>query len=324
MIDTTKLNLKSPATAGITPKDPFERLPGVNVNVNTPQGTVPEFDSSGLGGMPPGFFPAEYGAAADFYSNLMGGGMNMGMPSYWGVGGDVLTQMAQSGMPVDIQAYAKSLEPVTARRQQEGWDQIAEQMGMGGKRFSTAAQYQMGDLSSRLNENMQMATQQQWLQAQEAARQRQLGATGQLYNYGQGQANIGQQNIANQMAGAQGTMDIGREYMYGPMQIAQGLMGMGGQYQGAQGMAMDDPYLQMAMQLSGQMNPQYMQTQYQPGLGSNLMNLGGMGMNIMDMLGMGGGGMPITNVPGANLIGSQVSNILNQAQNTLGSSYFDG
>lgn len=317
-IDMTKTKAGNKTVA----KDPYERTSKAG------GGDSYTFNGTGIGGMPEGFFPEQYKELEDFYRNMMGGGMSVGVPDYWNTAGGAMSRMARSGMPVDINAYTESLIPVHQRRLEEGSKQILESMGMGGKRWSTPLSYQVADLGSRLEENMGMASQQAWLGAQEAARQRQIAASGQLYNLGSGMTNLGFQNANMMMQGAGGMGQMAQEYMYGPMNISQGLMGMGGQYQNAQQQQYDamqnDPYLGMAMNMANISAPQYAQKQYQPGWGSQLMDIGGMGMNFMDMMGWGnksGSGSPYTQIPSNR---SGMYGVAEQAPETFEDRYYGG
>ena len=224
-------------------------------------------------------FPDLWGQAEDFYGNMMGGGMNVGSPWQWGYGSDVLRGMAGSGMPVDIEGWAAANEPVMQRQYEQAAAQALETAGYGGKRWATPTAASIADIGGKIHENFMLDIAGKQMSSQEAARQRQLQATGQLLGYGQAESGLGLANMANMMGAAGAGVGLGGQQLFAPMQIGQGMMQMGGGMQNMQqqeiNAMMNDPYLMMALQMSGQMGNQFAPQQFNPGWASQFLDIGG-------------------------------------------------
>jgi len=222
-------------------------------------------------------FPGQWGAASNIYS-----GVGQGSPfstNQWNIGANQLAQMAQGGSPVDVSGLEAKYAPIMQRMMEELTKQGAETAGMGGIRYSSPFANSIAKMGSKIAENFAMNMAQQNIAAQEAARGRQMGAFGLLGQ--RGAQDLQSQQAARQMqlGAASGLGGLGSQYLYAPMNIAQSMMGMGGGMQNQQqqqiNAMLNNPYLQMAMQMSSAMPNQYMPETYQPGWASQLLNIGG-------------------------------------------------
>jgi len=153
-----------------------------------------------------------------------------------------------------------------------------ETAGYGGKRWATPTAASIADIGGKIHENFMLDIAGKQMMSEEAARQRQLQATGQLLGYGQAESGLGLANMANMMGAAGAGVGLGQQQLFAPMQIGQGMMGMGAGMQGLQqqeiNSMMNDPYLMMALQMSGQMGNQFAPQQFNPGWASQLMDIG--------------------------------------------------
>lgn len=250
-------------------------------------------ESTGYGMDGMGFlFPSEWGQAGDYYSGILsgtgagvggGGGGRINTPSAWTTGLESLTPMSQTGMPTSSDAWWNATQDVTNRSINEAIANAAEQAGLGGMRWSTPLGYTAQDISGKY---MGEATQ-QWadrqMAAEEAARQRMLEATGQLYQYGQGQYQMDKDAAARRAAaGARGTaqmnqaaqmlMGLGGQKAGLGLDVISKMFGMGGSMQDAQQQAINasynNPYMNMAQGYLQAQNP--VPQTYQPGAGSQI------------------------------------------------------
>lgn len=190
-------------------------------------------------------------------------------PEQWQQAGDIYGQLA-GGMPGMPDPAA-----MWGGYQQQAGDlsrELAEQAGMGvGGRYGGALQRQIADVGMRAGERFGGEMERMRMGDIAGQRQAMLGAAG-------------------------GLSGLGGAYAMLPGQLSGQAMGLGQQYQGMQQQEYDR-MLQEYMRTSPEYNPllQYMgqgaqvpygpQT-YQPGWGSNMMDIGGM----MGMYGMMGGG----------------------------------
>jgi len=225
-------------------------------------GTTAATESTGYGLNNSGFlFPDEWSQVGDYWSKILGGGDNkldgglvgggvvpnqggtgyggggkIQTPSSWTTGMEALTPMAQTGQPVSSDEWWSATQGVTNREIEDAIKNAAEQAGLGGMRWSTPLGYTAQDISGKY---MGEATQ-QWadreMAAQEAAKQRQLEATNQLYQYGQGQYQMDKDALARRQAAANAAASAAR---YAEAQrtaqmnnAASALMGLGGQKAG--------------------------------------------------------------------------------------------
>jgi hypothetical protein len=246
-------------------------------------------------------FPSAWSGLEDFYGNLMGGGMNMPLPGLWGAGSDRLQQMMQTGEPVDISGILEAKRPVYRQAYEDEVYQMLEQAGLGGTRESSGAQRQVAESGRRYMQDYTAMAAQLKLAADEAAKARVMASMGMIPDYVAQSMQQKLMNLQAQMAGAEGMMGFGQQQMFAPLELARGMMGLGQGYMGAeQGMynnMMNDPYLQLALSMGS--GSQYMPQQYQPGWGSQMMNMGSslmspwMWSQYMNPTSPGGGNMQL-------------------------------
>lgn len=273
---------------GYSPDLPPGGVPGVAPPGQPPGGTqridarpdqvfqpgTPEYEqamelASGGGGFGPPQTPGGTGLIhSDRPQQPPGEAGGFPYPEQWGQAGDIYGQLA-GGMPGMPDPSA-----MWGGYQQQAGDlsrQLAEQAGMGmGGRYGSALQRNIADVGMRTGERF--GGEMERLRMGDIAGQRQamLGAAGGLSGLGGAQAML-------------------------PGQLAGQAMGLGGQFQQMQNIPIQanyqewlrqqpeySPYLP-AMQQGAQV-PYGPQT-YQPGFGSNMMDIGGM----MGMYGMMGG-----------------------------------
>lgn len=257
---------------------------------------MPTTESTGYGLDNSGFmYPSEWGQVGDYWSNILsgggaggggGGGGQINTPSAWTTGLESLNQMVGTGQPVSSDAWWGATQDVTNRNIQDAIKNAAEQAGLGGLRWSTPLGYTAQDLSGKY---MGEASQ-QWadreMAAQEAARQRMLEATGQLYQYGQGQYQMDKDALARRAAAAaRGTgqmnmaanqlMSLGGQKADLGLDVISKMFGMGTGMQDAQQQAINasynNPYMNMAQGYLSSATPQT----YQPSWGSQLLGAAG-------------------------------------------------
>lgn len=231
-------------------------------------------------------YPGEWGTAGDVYKNFAYGDPTQ-VPQEWETASGALTPMAQTGMPTTQDPWWKAMQPVVQRSIEDQAKESAEQFGLGGLRYSTPLQRNIVDIAGR--EMGQLGA--QWtdreLQAQEAARQRQLTATGQLGTLGGGIAGLGESARDRALTSAGGLSNLGQQYFNAPMNWSQQMMGMGAGMQGLTDDALarqyqdymrmtpeNNPWLNMAMGFGG-MNTggQFAQQQYNPSTFAQIMNM---------------------------------------------------
>ena len=222
-------------------------------------------------------YPGQWEAASNIYGNI-----GQGAPfstNQWGIGGNQLAQMAQGGQPVDVSGLEATYGPMMQRLMKEMTQQGAEEAGMSGTRYSSPFARSITEMGSKIGENFANTMAMQNIQAQEAARGRQMGAFGELGQRGGMDLQAQQANRGLQLGAAGGLQGLGSDYLYAPMNVGQGMMGMGGAMQGQQqGMAdamSKDPYAAWAASMAGSMGNQYVPESYQPGWASMLMDAGG-------------------------------------------------
>lgn len=193
-------------------------------------------------------------------------------PEQWQQAGDIYGQLA-GGMPGMPDPSA-----IWGGYQQQAGDlsrELAEQAGMGmGGRYGSALQRNIADVGMRAGERFGGEMERMRMGDLAGQRQAMLGAAGGLSGLGGAQAML-------------------------PGQLAGQAMGLGQQYQGMQNIPLQaqyqefmrtqpeySPYLPYMQQ--GSQVPYGPQT-YQPGFGSNMMDIGGM-MGMYGMMGQGGWG----------------------------------
>ena len=232
-----------------------------------------------------------------------GGGGKIQTPSAWTTGLEALTPMSQTGMPVSSDEWWSATQAVTDQKTKEAIQNAAEQAGLGGMRWSTPLGYTAQDLAGQYQNEANQSWADRQMQAEEAARQRQHEATSQLYQYGQGQYQMGkdalarraaaaaaargasqwqqqmafdQQKWADQMGitGANALSGIGTERAGLGLNVTQQMYNMGQGMQGAEQNAINasynNPYMNYGTQyLASQ--PSGQQQTYQPSTASNVL-----------------------------------------------------
>ena len=174
-------------------------------------------------------YPTQWADAEDVYKRYAGGGYKT--PDAWTMGQGVLGQMAQTGNPVDVQGWWDAQQDPTKTYLSDMTKELAEQAGVGGVRFSTPLQRNIADQSRRAIENLTAGMADRHIAAQEAARGRQLGATGQLFQYGSGMAGLESDAANRAMAAAGGLGNLGSMYFNAPMQVAGQMANQGSMMQ---------------------------------------------------------------------------------------------
>jgi len=157
-------------------------------------------------------------------------------PSQWGEASDFWSKMLETGMPTDISPWWKSQQEAAGQQITRAGKEAAEQFGLGGMRYSSPLGQQLGRIGAETTAGIMPQYWQMGMQAQEAAKGRQMGSAGML-------------------AGLGGEM--GRF----PLEVGERMLGMGGEYQRQQMQSMypmmsefqrmtpeQSPWLQMGQQ----------------------------------------------------------------------------
>ena len=175
-------------------------------------------------------------------------------PSQWGEASDFWSKMMESGMPTDISPWWKSQQQAAGQQITRAGKEAAEQFGLGGMRYSTPLGQQLGRIGAETTAGIMPQYWGMGMQAQEAARGRQMGA-------------------------AQNLFGAGGEMARFPMEVGERMLGMGGEYQRQQMQSMypmmqefqrmtpeQSPWLQMGQQFPygqfGQMPQMYQQSPF--------------------------------------------------------------
>jgi hypothetical protein len=214
-------------------------------------------------------YPTEWGNLASGWKDF--GNTKVSTPSSWQVGMDALNPMAQSGQPVSSDPWWAATQDVTNRTIQDQIKAAAEQAGMGGTRWSTPLGYTAQDIAGKYGEQAAQAWADREMQAQEAAKARQLEATGQLFNYGQGQYQMTQDALKRRAQMLAGIGNLGAEKAQLALQVANQMYGMGSGMQDQQQQSIDasynNPYMNYGNQYMSQQSAGIPQT-YQPSWGT--------------------------------------------------------
>jgi hypothetical protein len=235
-------------------------------------------------------YPVEWGNLAAGWKGF--GKIKADTPTSWQTGMGALTPMAQTGQPVSSDPWWQATQDVTNRTIQDQIKMAAEQAGLGGTRWSTPLGYTAQDIAGRYGDQAAQAWADREMQAQEAAKARQLEATGQLFNYGQGQYQMQKDAIARRAQMLAGMGNLGAQKAQLALQVANQMYGMGSGMQDQQQQAINasynNPYMNYANQYMGQQQTGLPQT-YQPSLGTQAL---GAASSVAPWLmsGLGGGG----------------------------------
>jgi hypothetical protein len=180
-------------------------------------------------------------------------------PSQWGEASDFWSKMLETGMPTDIEPWWKSQQQAAGVQIERAGKEAAEQFGLGGMRYSTPLGQQLGRIGAETTAGIMPQYWGMGMQAQEAAKGRQMGA-------------------------AQNLFGAGGEMARFPMEVGERMLGMGGEYQRQQMQSMypmmqewqrmtpeQSPWLQYGMGFPygqfGQMPQMYQQSPFGQALG---------------------------------------------------------
>ncbi len=249
-------------------------------------------------------YPSQWDTASDWLTNFLKQG-NEGLPSVGynavaapGIWGDVearLKAMMGSGEAVDTSGIYDTQKAVGLRNLEETAQDMAEKFDVGGMRFSTPLQAGITRESERLSENLAAQQAQAQISAQENAMARVMSSMGLGTGLGSAQGGFGLSNAGNEMQagmfnagnqmsnignqlGAVGQLtNLGSNYAQLPLTVANSMAGLGSSYQDQQQASLNseqnNPWMQLALQLSGQ-SPYGIPQTYQPSTLTNL--LGGL------------------------------------------------
>ncbi len=300
MIDVSKIPMQpTPPAAGAGTEGTATSQPQQQLMQGLAQQSLGGQGAGGNMAQGQGFnFPSQWGTASNVMTDFAQG-MPTQLPQWWQQGGQMAGQMAQTGMPVDVSGTYQAWQPLAQQQMEDFTKQAAEQAGMPGGmgRYGTPLMRQLAEQSGRMSTQFGMGQAQSQIAADEAARQRQMGGIGQLYQYGAGGAGLAEaaKNRGLQAAGMLG--GLGQQYANLPMDVARTMMGLGGEQQRQDILASspmmnewmrtlpeNSPWLQYGMQ--GAQLP-YMETpqQYQQSGLSQMLNAGVSGMGIAGQLG---------------------------------------
>jgi hypothetical protein len=192
-------------------------------------------------------------------------------PEQWQTASDVWTRFAE-GLPTDTGEWWEAQQAPFERRISDQAKQMAEQMGLGGLRYSTPMGHQIADITGRESANMWAGLADRQLGLTEAAKNRGMQAAG-------GLAGLGQQYLNAPQDWAQ------RMYQMGAGMTGLGQQGLDRAYQDWGRMTPEqNPWFRQGMGFAGMQN-QMMPQQYQQGWLNQLMS--GFG-GILPLLLMGG------------------------------------
>ena len=256
--------------------------------------TASTSDSSTTGGTMDFKYPDAWAGLQDIYSKMANG--TYSNPAY-NEGLDWTRMMAQSGQPTDIQGWANAYRPQMMDEYSNAVKQMVEQAGTGGTKIGGGASSGVtnsianygGQLMNKFNSEMMG----NWLNAQEAAKQRRMAAGQMFPTY----ANLG---LGTTTTGAEGLLGLGNAQGNYFNNAMANLMGAGN-YSNQSSI---DPWTQMMASLVG--NPYYGQQTYNPSKFTNILGvLGSMPWGDIFSSGAGSSGADLSSLNswGASLPG---------------------
>lgn len=221
-------------------------------------------------------YPNEWNTASNVLSNFAMGAPTA-IPQSWDEMLGHAQGWAEGGKPGSSSEWLQAQQPIMNRQIEDQAYQMAEQMGMGGLRWSSPLQGATTEAVGRANENLYGQAMGLQMGLDESAKARAMGALGPMFQYGQGVAGLAESAKNRGMGAAQGLMGLGQQKANLPMQVAQG-MGQAGYGQTALGQSDIDrqiaefmrmspensQWLQYAMQMMPGMQQPYATPQYQP------------------------------------------------------------
>jgi hypothetical protein len=92
-------------------------------------------------------------------------------------GAGTLNEMARTGMPTDVGPAWEAMMTANKRQTQQGYDKLLGSFGQGGLRYSSASMTGASDYLTQSNANFLQILSNYTMQAQEAARARQMSAS---------------------------------------------------------------------------------------------------------------------------------------------------
>lgn len=276
---------------------------------STPNGKTGSIDftpgTSDIGGEDEFQYPEQWDYSTDWLKKFLERG-NEDLPSVGynpvaapGIWGDVearLKDMMGSGEPVDTSGIYNTQKAVANRYLEDAAKDMAEKFDVGGLRFSTPLQAGITRETERMGENLAAQAAQAEISAKENAASRIMSSMGLGSSLGSAQGGFGLSNAGNEMQagmfnagnqmsnignqlGAVGQLtNLGSNYAQLPLTVANSMAGLGASYQDQQQASLNseqnNPWVQLALQLSGQ-SPYGIPQTYQPSTLTNL--LGGLG-----------------------------------------------
>ena len=258
------------------------------------------YDMTGYQGAQDFQYPWQWGMAGDVLGSFAQG-MPTGVPNIWNQGAGIASQMGQTGMPTDTSPAYQASKKVVEQDTIDAIKQAAEQAGLSGLRWSTPMGRTAQDIAGRNMAQLGASWTQQEMGAQEAARQRQLEGSNQMFQYGAGSAGLEESAKNRSMQAVSGLQGLGGQYLQAPQDWAQQMYGMGSGMQGQGQQALDkyyqdfmrllpenSPWLQMAQQYANPGMGMGGAQQYQQGAGGGILDMvGGIGTGIAALCGGG-------------------------------------
>ena len=202
--------------------------------------------------------PSAWGQAQDIYGQMSQ--YQPQTPQAWGQAQQGLTGMAATGRPTTTDPWYQQMQKVLGSQVGRAGADIAEKFGLGGMRYSSGLGAQLGQLATEGQERLGVQFLSKEMQAQEAARARQMGAYSGLAGLGQMQAGLGQFGAQMRMGAGQGLAGLGQMQQRAPIDWAQAATGAAGTQQrmNLQGM---QPGLQEFYRTMPEANPWIQQMQ---------------------------------------------------------------
>lgn len=219
--------------------------------------------------------PAEWDWAKKLYMGYANGAGNVKLPEQWTTGANTLTQMTETGMPTDISAWYQEQLPVWQQQNADESMRLAELAGVGGTRWGTPLQRNILDYATRSANELNAQAMGKQLEAEEAARQRQIEAANQLLAYTKYKSDLARSNASARFAGIGEALNLANQQYYAPLTIANAIGSMG-----------NNLYSQQSNQLNSIQNPAWTsgainalnsanQGYYSPSASENLLGIAG-------------------------------------------------
>lgn len=187
-------------------------------------------------------------------------------------------QMLGTGEPVDISGWWEAQKPLFQQQYEDTMRQMAEEAGLSGTRWSSVLQRNIADMIRRGETQLMAEAMSRQLAAEEAAKQRVLQVMGLLSQIGSSEAQAGMAASGQKLAALRELLGAGQYEAEFPLRLANALAGLGeglyGMEQQQYGNVYNPPWLQAALNLSGQAMAGLPQT-YQPSFWEQLAGAAG-------------------------------------------------